>query len=145
MIESMQKEIDKRFLKGIAASPGIVIGKAYVFQDILLLVERRSLEEGRAEKEITRLNQAIRQVIDELIEDHFQTYRRTRKREAEIFLTHIAILKDPYFISRVVQDIRNNGVNAESALAIFDPSTSGWDRRTSCSHISGARSSRAGC
>ena len=38
MIESMQKEIDKRFLKGIAASPGIVIGKAYVFQDILLLV-----------------------------------------------------------------------------------------------------------
>jgi len=28
MIESMKKEIDKRFLKGIAASPGIVIGKA---------------------------------------------------------------------------------------------------------------------
>jgi hypothetical protein len=36
MIESMQKEIDKSFLKGIAASPGIVIGKAYVFHDILL-------------------------------------------------------------------------------------------------------------
>ena len=31
MIESLKKEIDKRFLKGIAASPGIVIGKAYVF------------------------------------------------------------------------------------------------------------------
>ncbi len=28
MIESMKKEIDKRFLKGIAASRGIVIGKA---------------------------------------------------------------------------------------------------------------------
>jgi hypothetical protein len=28
MTESMQKEIDKRFLRGIAASPGIVIGKS---------------------------------------------------------------------------------------------------------------------
>jgi phosphoenolpyruvate synthase/pyruvate phosphate dikinase len=72
MIESMQKEIGKRFLKGIAASRGIVIGKAYVFQDILLRVERRDLEESRAEKEIVHLNQAIRQVIDELIEDNFQ-------------------------------------------------------------------------
>jgi len=116
MIESMQEEIDKRFLRGIAASPGIVIGKAYVFQDILLLVEKRNLEEGCAEKEVFRLNQAIRQVIDELIEDNFQVSKRTQKREAEIFLTHIAILKDPYFISRVLQDIRENGVNAESAL-----------------------------
>jgi len=116
MIESMQKEIDKRFLKGIAASPGIVIGKAYVFQDILLLVQRRDLEDGHAEKEISRLNQAIHQVIDELIEDHFQTSKRTQKQDAEIFLTHIAILQDPYFIAQVVQDIRENGVNAESAL-----------------------------
>ena len=30
MIESMKKKIDRRFLKGIAASPGIVIGKAHV-------------------------------------------------------------------------------------------------------------------
>jgi phosphotransferase system enzyme I (PtsI) len=116
MIESIQREMDKRFLKGIAASPGIVIGKAYVFQDILLLVEKRDLDGAQAEKEIARLNQAVRQVIDELIEDHFETSKRTRKREAEIFLTHIAILKDPYFITQIMQDIRENGVNAESAV-----------------------------
>jgi phosphotransferase system enzyme I (PtsI) len=116
MVEPIQKEIDKRFLKGIAASPGIVIGKASVFQDILLLVERRRIEEGHAEKEVARLNQAISRVIDELIEDNFRTSKRTRKQEAEIFLTHIAILKDPYFIAQVVQDIRQNGVNAESAF-----------------------------
>ena len=116
MIDSMQEEIDKRFLKGIAASPGMVIGKAIVFQDILLLVESRELGEGCAEKEISRLNHAIRQVIDELIEDNFQISKRGAKKEAEIFLTHIAILKDPYFIAQIVQDIRENGVNAESAL-----------------------------
>ena len=88
MIESMRKEISKRFLKGVAASPGIVIGKAYVFQDILLLEERRDLEGAHAEKEVARLNQATRQVVDELAEDYFQTSTRTQKQEAEIFLTH---------------------------------------------------------
>jgi phosphotransferase system enzyme I (PtsI) len=116
MIGSMKQEMDKRFLRGIAASPGIVIARAHVFQDILLLVQRRHLEDSRAENEISRLNQAIRQVIGELMEDNFQTSKRAHKKEAEIFLTHIAMLKDPYFISQVLQDIRENRVNAESAL-----------------------------
>jgi len=34
----MEKEIARCFLKGIPASPGIVMGKACVFQDILYLV-----------------------------------------------------------------------------------------------------------
>jgi hypothetical protein len=37
----MEKKIGKRFLKGIAASPGIAIGAVCVLQDIFLLVERR--------------------------------------------------------------------------------------------------------
>jgi len=40
MIESVKKKFENRFLRGIAASPGIVIGRAYVFQDILLLAEK---------------------------------------------------------------------------------------------------------
>lgn len=116
MTESMQKEIDRHFLKGIAASAGIVIGKAYVLQDIFFLLERRGRGEGHAEKEIVRLNRAIRQVIGELTEDSFLTSESTRKQEAEIFLTHIAILKDPYFIAQIIQDIRQSGLNAESAV-----------------------------
>ena len=112
----MHEEISKWFLKGIAASPGIVIGKAYVLQDILLMVERRSLEEAHAEEEVTRLKRAIRRVIDELMEDSFQISQRIGKKEAEIFLTHLAILNDPYFIAQILKDIREKGVNAESAV-----------------------------
>jgi phosphotransferase system enzyme I (PtsI) len=112
----MNEEISKWFLKGIATSPGIVIGKAYVFQDILLMVERRSLEEAHAEEEVTRLKQAIRRVIDELMEDNFRISQRIGKKEAEIFLAHLAILKDPYFIAQILKDIRENGVSAESAV-----------------------------
>jgi len=112
----MDKEISKWFLKGIAASPGIVIGKAYVLQDILLMVERRSLEEAHAEEEVSRLKQAIRRVVDELMEDNSQMSLKIGKKEAEIFLTHLAILQDPYFIAQILKDIRENGVNAESAV-----------------------------
>ena len=112
----MEKEIAKRFIKGISASPGIVIGKACVFQDILLHVEKRPLEEGHAEKEIARLKQAVRQVIDELIQDNLRISQEIGKREAEIFLSHVAILEDPYFISQIFQDIRENGINAEASV-----------------------------
>ena len=117
----MEKEIAKRFIKGISASPGIVIGRACVFQDILFLVERRGLEEGHAEKEIVRLKQAVRQVIDELIQDNLRISQEIGKKEAEIFLSHVAILEDPYFISQIFKDIRENGINAEaSVLRQFD-------------------------
>ncbi|NWG02847.1 MAG: phosphoenolpyruvate--protein phosphotransferase [Syntrophaceae bacterium] len=112
----MHEEISKWFLKGIAASPGIVIGKAYVFQDILLMVERRNLEEAHAEEEVAHLKEAIRQVTDELMEDNSQLSLRIGKKEAEIFLAHLAILKDPYFIARILKDIREDRVDAESAV-----------------------------
>ena len=112
----MEKEIAKRFLKGIPASPGIVIGKACVFQDILYLVERHNVEEGHAEQEIVHLKQAIRQVTDELIQDNLRVSQEIGKREAEIFLSHVAILEDPYFISKIFQEIRENGINAEASV-----------------------------
>jgi phosphoenolpyruvate-protein kinase (PTS system EI component) len=65
----MESEIAKRFVKGIPASPGIVIGKACVFQDIFLRVEGRGLKEEHVEQEVLRLKQAIHQVTKELMED----------------------------------------------------------------------------
>jgi phosphoenolpyruvate-protein phosphotransferase (PTS system enzyme I) len=112
----MPEEINKWFLKGIAASPGIVIGKAYVLQDILLMVERRSIEEAHAEEEVAHLKQAIRRVVDELMEDNSQMSLKIGKKDAEIFLAHLSILQDPYFITQILKDIRENGVNAESAV-----------------------------
>ncbi len=112
----MKKEIQRRLLKGIPASPGIIIGRAYVFQDILLRVERRSLGKEYADEEGSRLKQATRQVIDELIEDNFQVSHMIGKREAEIFLAHVAILEDPYFIAQILKDIQENGINAEAAV-----------------------------
>ena len=112
----MEKEIAKRFIKGISASSGIVIGEACAFQDIFLRVERRGLKEEHVEGEVLRLKQAIHQVTEELMEDNLHISRRIGKKEAEIFLVHVAILEDPYFIAQILKDIRENNINAEAAL-----------------------------
>ena len=112
----MDNAIARRFLKGIPASPGIVIGKACVFQDILFRVEKRTLAQEQTELEVARLKEAVRRVIDELMEDNFQTSQRIGKKEAAIFLAHAAMLEDPYLIARILKEIRENGMNAEAAV-----------------------------
>ncbi len=112
----MEKEIGKRFLKGISASPGIAIGRVCVFQDILLRVSRYTLAEDQTAREVVRLKVAVRQVIDELMVDNFQASQTIGKEEAAIFLAQAAMLEDPYYLSRIIQDIRENGTNAESAV-----------------------------
>jgi len=50
------------------------------------------------------------------MEDNFQISQKIGKKEAAIFLAHVAMLKDPYFIAQILKDIRENAVNAEAAV-----------------------------
>ena len=112
----MEKEISRRFMKGIPTSPGIVIGRVCVFQDILFRVKEQPIAEGLTEQEAVRFKQAVRHVIDDLMEDNRRTSRIIGKKEAEVFLTHAAILEDPYYIANILKDIRDFGKNAEAAV-----------------------------
>jgi phosphoenolpyruvate-protein kinase (PTS system EI component) len=116
MTDPLEEKISRHSLKGIAVSPGIAIATVFILQDSLLLVERRNVHQGNVEKEVSRFTRAIRELIDELRNDSFEVSKSARKQEAEIILAHIAILKDPYFVGRIVQDIRKNEVNAESTV-----------------------------
>jgi phosphoenolpyruvate-protein kinase (PTS system EI component) len=66
----MEKKIGKRFLKGIAASPGIAIGAVCVLQDIFLPVELRRTGDRPSEEEAARFMLAVRAVTGELMEDY---------------------------------------------------------------------------
>ena len=112
----MEERVAGPFLKGISASPGIAIGKACLFQDILLRVQKRTVAQEEAEKEALRLKEAVRQTIEELMEDNFRMSRKIGKEEAAVFLAHVAILEDPYYMAGILKDIRENGMNAESAV-----------------------------
>ncbi|MEO0248833.1 MAG: phosphoenolpyruvate-utilizing N-terminal domain-containing protein, partial [candidate division WOR-3 bacterium] len=112
----MEKKIGKRFLKGIAASPGIAIGQVCVLQDLFLLVERRRTGDRPSDEEVARFMVAVRGVTSALREDYGRLSRGTHQVGADIFLAHLAILEDPYFIGEIIKDIREHGATAETAV-----------------------------
>lgn len=100
--------------KGIAASEGIVIGKAYVYKTQKLIIERKSIEDTEKEKE--RLKKAVEQGTNEINEIKTDTLRKLGKDKADIFEAHIMMIQDPEYINSINNKIDSEHVNAEYAV-----------------------------
>lgn len=101
-------------LKGIAASNGIAIAKAYRLVEPDLKVERKDIQ--NSEQEINRFEEAIRQSQSELetIRDHAK--KELGEEKAAIFEAHLLVLSDPEMTGSIKDKIKNEKVNAEYAL-----------------------------
>jgi phosphotransferase system enzyme I (PtsI) len=101
-------------LKGIAASNGIAIAKAYRLVEPDLKVERKDIQ--NSEEEINRFEEAIRQSQSELetIRDHAK--KELGEEKAAIFEAHLLVLSDPEMTGSIKDKIKNEKVNAELAL-----------------------------
>jgi phosphotransferase system enzyme I (PtsI) len=100
--------------KGIPASPGIAIGKAYVIVKKEHRVLRRVIEDPIMEK--VRFHQALEETkahMDSMIKSALDG---GRTESAAIFEAHHLILEDPELISTVEARIDAEKVNAEFAL-----------------------------
>ncbi len=102
-------------LKGINASPGICIGKAYlVDKEGVDVVEKYDIKETKLQAEVKRFKAAVKRARDE-----FQSILKNRPEELArdyILETHIALLKDKMLYGRTVETIQTEAVNAEWAL-----------------------------
>jgi phosphotransferase system enzyme I (PtsI) len=112
MSESVGDEIT---LKGISASPGICIGKAYlVDREGVDVVKKYNIKESKIKNEINRFKVAVKKAKDEIhsiIEDSPEELQR-----AHILETHLALLDDKLLYGRTIEVIEQEGVNAEWAL-----------------------------
>ncbi|MEJ9210870.1 phosphoenolpyruvate--protein phosphotransferase [Bacillus smithii] len=101
-------------LKGIAASNGIAIAKAYRLVEPDLKVERKDIQ--NSEEEVNRFEEAIRQSQSELetIRDHAK--KELGEEKAAIFEAHLLVLSDPEMTGSIKDKIKNEKVNAEFAL-----------------------------
>lgn len=101
-------------LKGIAASNGIAIAKAYRLVEPDLKVERKDIQ--NSEEETKRFEEAIRQSQSELetIRDHAK--KELGEEKAAIFEAHLLVLSDPEMTGSIKDKIKNEKVNAEFAL-----------------------------
>jgi len=107
-----------KILKGIPVSPGIVIGRIHVLDDIRgRRVARRDIEPEQADPEIQRFEAAREAAITELGEVHQLAVSEMGEETARIFLFHIGALQDKSLVEPIRDLIRDQHVVAEYAVA----------------------------
>jgi phosphotransferase system enzyme I (PtsI) len=104
-------------IRGIPASPGVAVGPAFVFGDILDEVETRAIGEAEVASEIDRFHQAVALVREELARDADRISRELTEEQADVFLVHSMILEDRMVLESIEERIRGDRVNAEAAVA----------------------------
>jgi len=121
MMTLTENEPDKRtiVLKGIGVSPGIVIGKAYIFDRFDPQISFYILQnEEQVVLETERLKNALIESEKELQEIKRKIHDIGGEESSYIIDVHIMILKDRMFERHTADRIRTMKINAEWALTI---------------------------
>lgn len=101
-------------MRGLAISPGIGIGKAFVIEKKEINVSHVKIE--NAQDEINRLRDALRVSKTQIETLYKSALESIGEKEAEIFKSHEMMLEDFEFISDIEKKINCENVNAEYAL-----------------------------
>src|SRR3990172_12459335 len=106
-----------RVIKGIGVSPGIVIGKAFLFDRFDTQVPLYHLsKKALLSQEIRRFKTALKETEIQLQELKNKLRDLGGMEPQYIIDVHIMILRDRRFIDATVENIREKSVNAEWAL-----------------------------
>jgi phosphoenolpyruvate-protein phosphotransferase (PTS system enzyme I) len=103
-----------KHLKGIAASSGIAIAKAYQLVEPDLSFEKKKV--NNVEEELVRLKRALTTSHSELEQIRDKALEDLGSDKAAIFEAHLLVLNDPELISQIEDKIKIEQVNAEQAL-----------------------------
>ncbi|MCM6910947.1 phosphoenolpyruvate--protein phosphotransferase [Enterococcus faecium] len=101
-------------LKGIAASDGVAVAKAYLLVQPDLTSSKATVEDTAAEE--ARLDAALAKSTEELQQIREKAAQSLGEAEAQVFDAHLMVLSDPEMVGQIKQNIKDNSVNAESAL-----------------------------
>jgi len=101
-------------LKGIAASAGIAIARAFILEHPDYSISQKQVTDVDAE--LAKLDAALAQSQTELEAIKARTLQELGEKKAEIFESHLLILNDPELIDPVKDKIKSESVNAEYAL-----------------------------
>ena len=101
-------------LKGIAASDGVAISKAYLLVEPDLSFSSENISDVGGEVE--KFKAAVNQSKVELTQIRNNAEKQLGADKAAIFDAHLLVLEDPELLNPIEENIRNNKVNAPTAL-----------------------------
>jgi phosphotransferase system enzyme I (PtsI) len=112
----MTPSAGEKTFRGIAASPGIAIGRAVLLRRDEPKITKRRIEPGNIDAEIRRFRAAIKATHKRLENDKDRATRDISESVGRIFESHLMILEDPVFLEEVETGIRKQRHNAETMV-----------------------------
>ena len=112
---AVQQQINK-FIQGIGASPGIVIGKAYLVERFKVRLPQKRIDPEQVDEEVKRFLGAIQDSREQLTEIKEKILNPEVRRHSFILDVHLMILDDQMLIQDTIDTIRKKKVNTEWAL-----------------------------
>jgi len=100
-------------LRGVAAAPGIAIGKAYLYDKQTPKVVERHLGPAEVDSEIERLKHALQRSTKELEKILSFAEQKIGDRKAKIFEAQIMILHDELLFREIERRIRDEAKSAD--------------------------------
>ncbi len=106
----------EKVFRGIPVSAGICRGKIVVFSKAQHTFDRRSLTDAELPEEVNRLERALVQTRQEILEVQHKVSSAMGAAEGSIFDAHMLVLEDRTLIDEVVRLITGEKINAEHAF-----------------------------
>jgi phosphotransferase system enzyme I (PtsI) len=116
MPEPAQK--GETIFRGIPVSAGVCRGKILVLGKSQAAVPRRELAESAAVEEINRLEKALIQTRQQILEVQRKVSTGMGAEEGGIFDAHLLVLEDRTLLDEVIRNIQEAKVNAEYAFHV---------------------------
>ena len=104
-------------LKGIPASAGIAIGKAFLFDTKKFMIPARKIKEEDVSKEIARFEEALIKTRSEIIAIQEKIAKEMGAHHAEIFNAHLLVLEDRMLMEEVIDGLKKQHKCVEHIFA----------------------------
>ena len=104
-------------IKGIIASPGVAIGKAFVMvKNEVVIDEIATASQQEIDAEVEKFRKALQDTEEQLNEIVEITEKRLSSKEADVFRAHLMMLADPMLEESVMDKIQNQNMKASKAV-----------------------------
>ena len=100
-------------LKGIPASPGIAIGKVFLFGREQYTIQRKNIKEDHIQQEIKRFTDALAQTKNEINDIKKRISEEMGVEHGQIFSAHLLVIEDSMIIEEVVSRIKKDKLSSE--------------------------------
>jgi len=105
-----------KIISGIVASPGIRIGKAYLYKGAKVIIPKYTILDDEVDSQISRFDLAREKTKNEIRTIQQQMAQNISSDIADIFATHIMAIDDPVVHQRIIDAIKKERKNVEWAI-----------------------------